>query len=383
MPGIPTVSIARAKEILREYVRKKIRRPLLFIGGPGVGKTSINQQIAEEEFGSGEDWPNGNCLIIRLVNHSRTDFTGIPLPPWMKNGSSLPNGGGSVKHLAQACTVNDKVEWYPLVDVPEEGEGIVVFDEVNAPQEDPDVIKAARDFIYDGVVGKRKLGKGWFRVATGNRLGQRCGVAELMANTITRVSAFNVEPTLDDFKAHGYEVGIHEDVIAYHNFTKGTELYVFDPEKWDGESPLACPRQWEGVSDCIKAGISDLDVLSSYIGEGYATKFVGFRRMRKHMIDPDLILRGKTNKVPERPDVLHLTCAALVARVKRKPKLFPRLVEYATLLPSEFAAMTVQDVLRTTKIDIDPSSRVFKRFSAKHGRLILTTEEMKAAKEEK
>jgi len=343
--------IGKVKELIKSYIKAGINRPVFLFGGPGVGKTSICWQIAQEVFGSGEDWPKGNFLPVSLVYHEAPDLIGVRV------------------------TVNGRVEWLPLIEMPSEGKGIVLFDELNKASDD--AIKASYQWIFPPrKVGTRELGKGWFVVAAGNRMGDRCQVLELPAALNNRCLIYEVETNLDDWKSWALSNGIAPEVVAFHNYTSGTKLYAFDPEKYSPEDPFPSPRSWEAVSDLLKANIRDAEAIGGAIGEGMGTEFVAYLRTRNEMPDIDAILSGKSSKVPERPDVLHLVCSTLVARVKQKPKLAGRLVEYATLLPAEFAALLVMDAMKAN-IPIKSETREFKRFARKHGRLILTDEELK------
>lgn len=342
--------IGKVKGLIKSYIKAGVNWPVFLFGGPGVGKTAICREIASEVFGSGEDWPKGNFLPISLVYHEAPDLIGVPV------------------------TVNGRVEWLPLIEMPSEGKGIILFDELNKASDD--AVKASYQWLFDRKVGNRKLGKDWFVVAAGNRMGDRCQVLELPAALNNRCLIYGVETNLDDWKSWALGNGIAPEVVAFHNYTSGTKLYCFDPEKYAPEDSFPSPRSWEAASDLLKANIVDVGAIGGAVGEGMATEFVSYLRTRNEMPDIGAILSGKSDEIPRRPDVLHLVCSILVARAKRKPKLTKRLVEYATLLPPEFAVLLVMDAMKAD-LPIKSETREFKRFAKRYGRLILTNEELK------
>ena len=336
------IKVGEAKEMLRMFIRKRIRHPVLLFGPPGIGKTAILKQLAEEEFGSGEDWPEGNYMNVELSTHEVPDIQGIPL----------------VKG-------DESIVWISLVDFPSDGRGILNIDEINLAE--LDVMRASYRWIYERRVGKHKIGKDWFITATGNRLTDRCSVNTLPAALNNRFSIYELEPGIDDWKNWAFSAGIHPDVIAFLNW-KPEALFKFDPERYAPEQPFATPRSWERVSDKLKAGLSSVATLSGDIGEGMASEFHEFVRVRNELPDIDEILKGK-DVVPERPDLLHVVCSTMVVKVKEKPELAGRLVEYATKLPAEFAVLLVKDAIRA-KIPVQRTKR-FGQFAKKYRDLIL------------
>jgi DNA polymerase III delta prime subunit len=338
-----TIKVGRAKEIIRSLIRKNLKHPVLLLGAPGIGKTSILRELAEEEFGSSEDWPEGNYLNVELSTREVPDIQGFPLVK--------PSG---------------EVVWISLIDFPTEGKGIINFDEINLPK-DQGVIRACYRWIHERQVGKRKLGDGWFIIATGNRVTDKCFVNTLPAALNNRFTIYEVECGLDDWKNWAFKAGIAADVIGFLNW-KPEALFKFDPERYAPEDPFPTPRSWEKVSDKIKAGLTDFDIIAGDIGEGMASEFCEYIHVKDSLPDIDEILEGK-NVVPDRPDLLHVVCSSMVVKTKEKQEYADRLVEYATMLPAEFAALLVKDAIRA-EIPVQKTKQ-FKKFASKFKDVIL------------
>ena len=336
------MKVGQAKELIRRLIKANIKHPVLLLGPPGVGKTSILRQLAEEEFGSGKDYPEGSYLNVELATREVPDVQGFPLVK--------PNG---------------EVEWVSLIDFPEGGRGILNFDEINLAE--LDVLKASYRWIHERRVGRKKLGDGWFIFATGNRVTDKCSVNVLPAALNNRFTIYNVECGLDDWKSWAFKAGVAADVIGFLNW-KADALFKFDPEKYSPEEPFPTPRSWERVSDKLKAGVGGFEAIAGDVGEGMASEFCEYLEAKEQLPDVDEILRGK-NTVPDRPDLLHIVCSSIVVKTRENPEFTNRLVEYATHLPAEFAVLLVKDALRAgIKVQ---TAKAFRAFAAKYKNVVL------------
>jgi len=130
----------KASEI-KEVVRQSIRNPkdsvsLFLWGGPGIGKSSVVRQAAEEE---GVD-----CIDIRLVLLDPSDLRGLPVPD------------------------DGKAKWLPPSFLPHgDWRGVIFLDELNVAP--PLVQNTALQLVLDRRLGEYELPEGATIIAAGNR----------------------------------------------------------------------------------------------------------------------------------------------------------------------------------------------------------------------
>ena len=154
--------------------------PVMIWGPPGVGKSQIVAQVAEN---------HGAALVdIRLSQMEPSDLRGIPF----KNGA--------------------KVEWAIPAMLPEvavHGEaGLLFIDEITSAP--PSVSAAAYQLILDRRLGEYRVPEHWAIVAAGNRQGDRGVTYSMPAPLANRFSHFDVDINLDDWVAWAYANGIDD-----------------------------------------------------------------------------------------------------------------------------------------------------------------------------
>lgn len=337
----PVKTIGEAKDTVREIVKfgtgKNKHPPAVFLwGGPGIGKSAIIRQIVGE---LGMD-PEESFIDLRLTQLDPVDLRGLP-----------------------RLESEDYVEWATPHFLPRGGEGVLFLDELNlAPGA---VQNAAYQLILARKLGNYELPDRWVMVAAGNRAEDRAGVNPMKAPLSNRFIHWDVETDLEDWKDWAYENGIDGRVIGFLNF-KPDMLYKFEEEK--GRHAFPTPRTWERVSDLLDMDLTGTEEIASAVGMGAAREFKAFVRMKADLPDADAVLEGE-DIVPEEVDRLHALVSSMVQKAAEKEGREGRLVEYANLLPAEFAILLVKDALRAG-IPVQTTEQ-FEKFSEKHKDLIL------------
>lgn len=317
-----------------------IKRPLHVESSPGLGKTQIAFQASEE---------------------LRIGFQAIHAPLLQ------PEDYGFPVISADKTTVDFVVSKakFPIEgsDVPETG--IFLIDELS--QADNSAQKILANLIQEREIHGRRLKPGWTIITTGNKTTDRAGANRLLTHLKNRLTAVELEASLDDWTQWALGHGIKPEVIAFIRF-RPELLNAFDPQN----EINATPRAWaEGVS--MSLGVVDpmleFAVFKGDVGEGPASEFLGFLKIFRNLPSPDAIIMNPTSeKVPDNPATLYALCGALAHRASDQN--FGRLMSYVNRMPPEFGVLFVRDAIRLApKIQ---TSKDFISWASKEGAKLLS-----------
>jgi len=302
--------------------------PVFVWGAPGIGKSSIVKQIAEQK--------ELEFLDLRLSLLDPTDLKGIPFfnaetkeGVWAKP-SFLPSDPDS--------------------------KGILFLDEINTAP--PAVQASAYQLILDRKVGEYELPKGWSIIAAGNRENDRGVVYKMPPPLANRFVHFEMEVDFDDWKAWAYGAGIESAIIGYLAYDKSM-LFTFDPTS--NEKAFATPRSWEYVDSIVKSGIDTeliLDSISGAVGREAAVGYSSFKKVMKQLPDLSTVLDGTLTELNEDdPKVLMALAIGLVNALRENPSddAIENVLDFSLQLPGEFAIMLVKD-MQQNSLDVEGSA---------------------------
>jgi hypothetical protein len=266
MTDTRTVTAIEARAAILRCFRAQ--RPLFIWGPPGIGKSELVAEIAEEL--------GGHMIDLRLGQMEPTDLRGIPY--YNKDKGVM--------------------DWAPPIDLPSEELAakfpvVVLFlDEMNTAA--PAVQAAGYQLVLNRRVGKYVLPKNVVIVAAGNRESDK-GVTYRMPSPLSN-RFIHLEMRVDHASWQDWAVRnqIHKDVVGYIGFAK-QDLYDFDPKS--ASRSFATPRSWTFVSELLTDNdVSNntlTDLVAGTIGEGLAVKFMAHRKVAARMPNPEDILAGK------------------------------------------------------------------------------------------
>jgi len=215
--------------------------PTFLWGAPGIGKSSIIKQIADEK--------KMGFIDLRLALMDPSDLKGIPFYD-------------KESHTAL---------WAPPAFLPKDGNGILFLDELNSAA--PSVQASAYQLILDRKVGEYDLPDGWAVVAAGNRESDRGVTYRMPGPLANRFVHFEMEVSVEDWKVWAYENEICESIIGYISY-KEEHLFTFDAKS--NEKSFATPRSWEYVDKILKADLDKELLLESISGAVGREVAVGF-----------------------------------------------------------------------------------------------------------
>jgi len=267
------------REVIKIHFEKKV--PLLIYGPPGIGKSQITRETAEElgvEF-----------IDLRLSLLDPTDLRGFPYVDKEKNITrwAIP-------------------EFFPR---DEKSQGILLLDEINlAP---PMVQNASYQLILDRSVGEYKLPDGWSIVAAGNISPKEGYITQIRSALLSRFSVVELEPPTAKDWVMEYAIprGIDSRIIG---FLSSHPDALMSPALSSHQTSAAAgvsqienfpnPRNWEVASRLIIDQKDDLDTVVKLVelrvGAAVSTLFRAFLQLAER-VDPESWKReGVEGKIP-------------------------------------------------------------------------------------
>ena len=268
--NIRTVKLSRAKSHIKRAFNKK--RPVFIWGPPGVGKSDVLAQIAEE----------GNNLLIdlRMALLDPTDIKGYPYRDEDTN----------------------KMMWAAPAELPSEEvasqyETVFLFlDELNSAP--PSVQATAYQLILNRRVGQYQLPDNVVIAAAGNRDTDKGVTYRMPSPLANRFLHLEVEVNHDDWQSWAVDNDINPDVVGYLAFAK-QDLFDFDPKS--SSRSFATPRSWAFVSQMLEDSDmtheEEMDIVTGLVGEGMAIKFMNHKKNASKLPKPSDILSGKVKEL--------------------------------------------------------------------------------------
>lgn len=261
------------------------QRPILLMGPPGIGKTAILRQIAEE-CGVG-------LVCYTLTHHTRQSAVGLPhIEKRCYGGEEM-----SVTEYTMSEIIADI---YAYMEKTGRREGILFLDEVNCVSET--LAPTMLELLQNKTFGSHKIPEGWILAAAGNPPQYNKSVREFDVATLDRVRTIDIQPDLQAFLAYAGKNQVHSAVCAYLSIHPEHFYLVEDQAE---KMNFVTARGWEDLSELIK-GYEALDipvtaeVTGQYLQqEEIAKKFAAYYQLyRKYHEDYEIhsILSGKLSQ---------------------------------------------------------------------------------------
>lgn len=306
------------KALIKARHEAGIKRPLLVESSPGLGKTQLAAQAAQE---LGVEFKVIHAPLLQPEDYG--------LPVISKDKSSV-----------DFVVSFDK---FPLEGSKCADSGIFLIDELS--QADNSAQKILANLIQEREIHGKKLKAGWSIVATGNRQSDRAGANRILGHLGNRLTRTELDASLDDWTQWALQNEVKSEVIAFIRFRP--ELLT----NYSASAEInATPRAWaEGVSTNLGVIPSSLEfpVFKGDVGEGPASEFLAFLKIYRNLPSPDAILLDpKKSKVPSDPATLYALCGALAH--KSTTGNFDRALTYIRRLPPEFSVLFVRDATAKT-----------------------------------
>jgi hypothetical protein len=357
MSDTRTVTSTQArKSLLRAFSKK---RPLFLWGPPGIGKSELVADIAQEL--------GGYMIDLRLGQMEPTDIRGIPF----YNKDSGKMDWAEPVDLPTA----EFASQYPIV--------VLFLDEMNSAA--PSVQAAAYQLILNRRSGKYFLPDNVVMVAAGNRESDKGVTYRMPTPLANRFIHQEMRVDFPSYQEWAVNNNIHKDVVGYLSFAK-QDLYDFDPKS--ASRAFATPRSWTFVSQILEDEDGDddtiMNLIAGTVGEGLAVKFMAHRKIAGRMPKPEDILSGKEKdlNVKEVSAMYSLVigmCYELKGAIEKKvpDKQFHEMADHffkymMQNFETELVVMGARIALTTYNLPFQPTKlKNFDEFHNRYGKYIL------------
>ena len=316
------------------------RKPVLIKGAPGVGKSDI---VSNAAIAAGAE-----LVIFHPVVSDPTDFKGLP------------------------GIVNDCAEFLPYGElrklIEATGPTIAFFDDLG--QAPMSVQAAAMQLLLAREINGHKISDFVTFVAATNRREDKAGVAGLLEPVKSRFATIiQLDVDVDDWINWALAQNLPVEVIGFikmrpellHKFAASADLV---------NSP--CPRTVANLASLFQLGLPkevEMETYTGTVGEPFAAEFLGFVRIFRELVPPDMILLDPDNvAIPtSKPAVMYAMCLALARKATENN--MERVLRYANRLPAEFNVLLVRDAIRNNAAVT--TTKAFMDWAAKNSSVML------------
>lgn len=261
------------------------QKPVLMVGRPGIGKTSMCEQLAEEL--------NMQLLVWHPVTMERVDIVGVPMTFAGKGGETIADFL-PFEDWRKICTTKKPT--------------LLVLDDLG--QAPTDVQGALMQMILLREVNGRKISDKVTIIAATNRKKDKAGVQGMISPLLDRFSmVIEVEFNLDDWAAWMVKKKYDPTLVAFNRWRPKLMLEAVPSGEME-KTPT--PRSVAEVGELLRIGLEDKDSLSACAGSGWAGEYFSFRKVVSKLPDRERIWKSpKDAPVPEGADVLYALMAHL------------------------------------------------------------------------
>ena len=291
------------------------QRPVFLMGPPGIGKTAVMEQIAQE-LGVG-------LVSYSMSHHTRQSALGLPF-------IVKKNYGGEEYSVSEYTMSEIIASVYDMIEATGLKEGILFLDEINCVSET--LAPAILQFLQYKIFGRHQVPYGWIVVTAGNPPEYNNSVREFDIVTWDRLKRIDIDPDYDAWKEYAVNAGVHPAITTYLDIKKA-DFYKIE-STLDGKT-FATARGWTDLSATMRIyerrgfpiteGLVGQYIQNKQIARDFAIYYDLFNKYRSDYqvdkildgeADIDIRTRAKKAKFDERLSLLGLLLDAISAKLK-------------------------------------------------------------------
>ena len=320
-----TVTATDLKQEIRDNMR--IGLNTMIWGGPGIGKSEIPQQVANEL--------NIPLLDFRANLFDPVDVRGIP---YTRNDLSVASGAMKI------------TSWAPPDIFPSEEthgpRGLFMIDEL--PTAPPATQNAFLQLLLTRQVGNYKMPDGWSCLAAGNRLTDGASVYQMPSPVRNRLMHYELEPSLDAWCEWALKNEVNTTLVSFMRYRPNL-LYSFKADEY----AFPTPRSWSFVDKRLRLtkNMDDSRLffgIAGAVGTGPAGEFLAFAKIADKLPDIDNLIANPSSYMPsEDPAVLYALTGAVASRAEASK--LENIMKLGKKIPTEFQVVLVKSILAIDK----------------------------------
>ena len=208
------------------------QRPVFLMGPPGLGKTAIIKQIAEElDVGFNP---------YSMTHHTRQSALGLPYIVQKEyNGKTYQVSEYTMSEIIS--------ETYELIKETGKKEGILFLDELNCVSETLSPVML--QLLQQKRFGEHKVPDGWIIVAAGNPPEFNNSVHQFDVVTWDRLKKIEIKYDFEVWKKYAVNTGVHPAIISYLE-VKVPNCYKIESTS-EGQTYVTA-RGWDDLSSMVR-----------------------------------------------------------------------------------------------------------------------------------
>mgnify|MGYP004516392857 FL=1 len=311
------------------------QRPIFLLGAPGIGKTAIMAQVADE-LGIG-------LVSYSMTHHTRQSALGLPVVVRKEYG-------GRDVDVSEYTMSEIIASIYDYMAETGRSRGILFLDEINCVSET--LYPSMLQFLQFKTFGRHRVPDGWVVVCAGNPPAYNRSVHEFDIVTLDRLRKLEVEPDFEAWKEYARQTGVHPAILTYLEVRR--DDFYFAETTTSGKHFVSA-RGWSDLSEIITlfeelGTLVGRELVEQYvqdpeIAERFALYYDLFNKYRsdyqvdeilRGQVSPDIVKRAKEAAFDERLALLGLMLDGVSGLA-------------AKALEREAVLMDVRDVLRAVK----------------------------------